>query len=61
MKGVSVDAGDPHLLYKRLAEKLGFLSEIVVRQAFISIYDEQNAKELQSVIVAIDPTQAVAA
>jgi len=57
MKSVTVDAGDPHLLFKRLAEKLGYLSEIVVRRAFISLYNEANKDALRPLIEVIDPSQ----
>jgi hypothetical protein len=63
VKAVSVDAGDPHLVFKRLAERLGFFSEIVVRQALISLYNERNRNDLEPVIDAVklalgDPTAA---
>jgi hypothetical protein len=55
---VSLDAGDPHLLFKKLAERLGFLSEIIVRRALISIYNERNGDVLVPIRGAIDPSQA---
>lgn len=55
VKEVSIDAGDPHLLYKKLGERLGFISEIIVRRAFISIFDEHNAELLVDFVQAVDP------
>jgi hypothetical protein len=53
IQAVNIDAGDPHLMFKKLADNLGFLSEIVVRRGFISIYNENKKADLGTVISAI--------
>lgn len=47
---VDVDEGDRHLNFKKLGERLGFLSEIVVRRALISIYNEKNAEKIAPIV-----------
>jgi hypothetical protein len=47
VKQAEIDARDPHLVFRRLGERLGFLSEIVVRRGMISIYNEKNKPSLQ--------------
>lgn len=42
VKRVSIDNTDPHLLFRKFGEELGFLSELVVRRGFISIYNEKK-------------------
>jgi hypothetical protein len=48
VKQAETDAADPHLVFRRLGERLGFLSEIVVRRGMISIYNEENKPSLQA-------------
>ena len=43
IRKAQIDASDPHLLFRRLGERLEFLSEIIVRRGFISIYNEKNS------------------
>jgi hypothetical protein len=53
VKKARIDAADPHLLFRRLGEELGFLSELVVRRGFISIYNERNTKAITSLTTAL--------
>jgi hypothetical protein len=48
VKQAEIDATDPHLVFRRLGERLGFLSEIVVRRGMISIYNEKNRPSMQA-------------
>jgi len=43
IKKSEIEASDHHLLFRRLGENLGFISEIIVRRGLMSIYDEKNA------------------
>ena len=45
-----IDTTDAHLLFAKLGDKLYFTSEVTVRRAFISIYNEENANELESLV-----------
>jgi len=42
IRSVKIDTTDPHLYFAKLGEKLGFISEIVVRRGLGSIYVENN-------------------
>lgn len=53
IKSVMIDTTDPHLYFAKLGEMLGFISEIVVRRGFCSIYVEKNHALLQPKIDAI--------
>jgi hypothetical protein len=48
VKQAEIDATDPHLVFRRLGDRLGFLSEIVVRRGMISIYNEMNKPSLEA-------------
>jgi hypothetical protein len=50
---VNINVSDAHFYFKRLAERLGYLSEIVVRRAFISIYNQNNREVLSGIVSAI--------
>ena len=47
LKKVTIDSLDPHDMFRRLGEGLGYLSEIIVRRGLISIYNEKNNSVLQ--------------
>jgi AAA domain, putative AbiEii toxin, Type IV TA system len=48
VKQAEIDATDPHLVFRRLGDGLGFLSEIVVRRGMILIYNEKNKPSMQA-------------
>lgn len=50
LKSVKIDTTDPHLLFQKIGNELGFLSELVVRRAFISIYVERNPDRVKPII-----------
>lgn len=50
IKQTRIDTTDMHLLFSKLGELLLFTSEVVVRKAFISIYDEENRTTLEPLI-----------
>lgn len=50
IQGVSFDTTDPHLLYSKLGERLGFISEIIVRRGLCSIYVQQNAAIIKPIV-----------
>jgi Fe-S cluster assembly ATPase SufC len=52
MDDVARDTTDPHLLFEKLGDKLGFISSIVISGAFISIYNE-NKKPLNELLDTI--------
>jgi hypothetical protein len=54
VKRAEIDASDPHLLFRRLGERLGFLSEIIVRRGFISIYNEKNNLSVKPLATKLD-------
>jgi hypothetical protein len=47
IKMAEIDTTDPHLIFRALGERLGFISEIVVRRGMISIYNEKNKSSVQ--------------
>jgi energy-coupling factor transporter ATP-binding protein EcfA2 len=53
LKNVEIDAADPHLLFRKVGEQFGYLSEIVVRRGFISIYNEKNKAALKPLATAL--------
>jgi hypothetical protein len=53
IKSVKIDTTDLHLYFAKLGEKLGFISEIIVRRGLSSIYVENNRGVLQPRIDAI--------
>lgn len=53
IRNTQIETGDVHLLFKRLAVRLGFLSEIIVRRAFISVYNENNAAAMEDISQAL--------
>ncbi|MCX8996400.1 AAA family ATPase [Rhizobiaceae bacterium BDR2-2] len=53
IKSVKIDTTDPHLYFIKLGEKLGFISEIIIRRGFSSIYVEKNNDILKPKIDAI--------
>lgn len=47
LKDVVIDTTDCHKYFRKFGEKIGYVSEITVRNAFISIYDEENKERLR--------------
>jgi energy-coupling factor transporter ATP-binding protein EcfA2 len=54
VKMAEIDSPDPHNLFRSLGERLGFLSEIIVRRGFISIYNERNRSAIQPLATALE-------
>jgi len=46
IRSVKIDTTDPHLYFAKLGQKIGFISEIIVRRGLCSIYVEKNADTL---------------
>ncbi|MDR3525582.1 MAG: AAA family ATPase [Acetobacteraceae bacterium] len=53
IKSVKIDTTDPHLYFNKLGDKLGFISELIVRRGLGSIYVENSRGELEPKINAI--------
>jgi hypothetical protein len=53
VKLAEIDSADPHFLFRSLGERLGFLSELIVRRGFISIYNEKNGPAIQPFATAL--------
>lgn len=53
MKAVSVDTTDHHLYFSKLGDKLGFISELVIRRGLASIYVENAKKSLAPLVEQI--------
>ena len=53
VKQVELSASDPHLLFRDLGERLGYISEIIARKGFISIYNERNKDCLKELIASL--------
>lgn len=50
---VSIDTTDHHLYFSKLGQKLGFVSEIIVRRGLCSIYVERSTAELNTLVIAL--------
>jgi predicted ATPase len=44
---------DPHLLYSQVGERLGFLSEEIVRSAFLSMWTQLNPDDADAIVAPI--------
>lgn len=44
---------DPHLLFNQVGIKLGFIPEVIVRGAFLSLWNRENAAALETIVGAI--------
>jgi hypothetical protein len=53
INAVGLDTTDHHLYFAKLGERLGFVSELVVRRGFQSIYVEKNSTELKPKVESI--------
>lgn len=53
IESVARDTTDHHLYFSKLGDSLGFISELIVRRALISIYVEQNAALLIPLVSAV--------
>ena len=53
IEAVAMNTTDQHLCFAKLGERLGFVSELVIRRGFSSIYVENNSKELKPKVDAI--------
>ena len=53
IKSVKIDTTDPHLYFVKLGDKLGFISEIIMRRGLISIYVEHNRELLAPKVAQI--------
>lgn len=50
---VKIDTTDPHLYFSKLGEKFGFISEIIIRRGFCSIYVEKNQDKIKPIVESI--------
>ncbi|TXN65024.1 AAA family ATPase [Methylobacterium sp. WL6] len=50
IKSVSIDTTDHHLYFAKLGERLGFVSEIIVRRGLCSIYVQNKKLELENLV-----------
>jgi predicted ATPase len=50
IEAVSLDVTDHHLYFKRLGDRLGYVSEIVVRRGLISVYVERESNILKPIV-----------
>lgn len=53
IKDVHLDTTEGHLYFAKLGQKLGFISEIIVRRGLCSIYVEQNRETIEPLVEAI--------
>lgn len=53
IRSVNYDTTDHHLYFSKLGEKLGFISEIIVRRGLSSIYVEKHEALIRPIISAI--------
>jgi hypothetical protein len=52
IKSVTIDTTDPHIYFGKLGDRLGYISEIIVRRGLCSIYVEQNAEIIKPLVDA---------
>jgi hypothetical protein len=53
VKGVTISTADPHLYFTKLGTELGFISESVVKRAFISYWlntDNDSAERIANIV-----------
>ncbi|GAB6843548.1 AAA15 family ATPase/GTPase [Methylorubrum rhodinum] len=53
INNVMIDTTDHHLYFSKLGEKLGFVSELVVRRGLCSIYVQNNEDKIKPIIESI--------
>lgn len=53
IKEVQIDTTDGHLYFVKLGEKLGFISEIIIRRGLCSIYVEKNYAVMMPIVSSI--------
>lgn len=53
IKSVYIDTTDHHLYFSKLGDRLGYISEIIVRRGLCSIYVQNAEKELQPLIAQL--------
>ncbi len=44
---------DPHLLFSQLGAKLGLLPEMTVRQAFVTLWAQNNPDQINEILAGI--------
>jgi len=44
---------DPHLLFNQIGLKIGFVSEPIVRGAFLSVWIQENQSEVEKIVKPI--------
>lgn len=54
VKEISNTNRDHHLLFSQLGEKLGFISEEIIRGAFLSLWAQENQKEVDEIVSHIE-------
>jgi len=50
IRSVYADTTDHHLYFSKLGEKLGFISELIIRRGLSSIYVQNSSDELSSLV-----------
>lgn len=50
---VDIDTSDHHLYFSKLGDRLGFISELIIRRGLASVYVEQNADALKPLVAAV--------
>lgn len=50
INAVTIDTTDPHLYFSKLGDRLGYISEIIVRRGLCSIYVEQSSEILKPMV-----------
>ena len=61
LKEVNLSNRDPHLLFSQVGEKLGLLSEVIVRSAFISTWCHLFPDDVRRVLAPMDDLLPVSA
>lgn len=53
VRDVQIDTTDGHLYFAKLGEKLGFISEIIIRRGLCSIYVEKSEEVVKPIVASI--------
>jgi hypothetical protein len=52
-RSVGMTSRDPHLLFAQIGERLGLLSEIIVRGAFLGVWADEYPDQVEAVLSPI--------
>jgi energy-coupling factor transporter ATP-binding protein EcfA2 len=53
IRNISHTNRDPHLLFSQLGMKLGFIPEAIVRGAFLTVWIQENPREVEEIVTPI--------